>query len=168
MKAKTEKSKSVLNNVFGWVIGIPLVLIVLILTSPWTLYMVLIQAPLDKRRLNKFMKDHEGSVVLCITNSPKYKFIDGDFRETLNAKGVHRVVMFDGTIGDNKLDDFNWDRLINRYTGFPQLVVFEKGKVNGIPLKDDFSAFFRKEIDKAQLIGSIGWKLKTEHGKQRN
>ncbi len=159
MNESTENSKSV-SNVVGWVLGIPLVVIILILSSPWILYTVVIQEPLDKRKIKKFIRAHDGLVVLFITTSSKYSFIDFDFRESLRAGGIHRVVMFDGTKSNDKFDEFNLNKLINRHTGFPQLIVFKGGKMTAISLKDDFSVFFRKEIDKVQLIGSIVWKLR--------
>jgi hypothetical protein len=69
--------------------------------------------------------------------------------------GIHEVVVFDPTKPNNHYDGFEWDGMISRNLGFPILLNFTEEQISQHSLKNEFTAFFKKEIDWIQLKGCI-------------
>ena len=143
-----KKIEEFFNVISLIVLGIPLLIVGVVLISPVLLYLIFIDGPRRLWAEQRFIRQHQGHVVLCIGTSNRYRFINESFLAALQSKGVQRVVVFDSTRADNTFDRFNWNNLINRSLGFPQLVVFQDGKMESVSLKENFISFFKKEIDK--------------------
>lgn len=154
------KTKSnILDNVVGLIIGIPIAVVVFTLSLPWILYHILVKAPLDNSKKRKFLKRNEGKMLLCVTTSMKYNSFKSDFINELKGIGINDVAVFNGEIPNNKYDNYDWDQLIKRERGFPILLQIHREGISQTSLKADFQAFFKKEIDSTQLLGSIKWKM---------
>ncbi|HRG07250.1 MAG TPA: hypothetical protein PLJ08_01630, partial [Cyclobacteriaceae bacterium] len=146
--AEEKKSWSdKIQNVFGIVIASPLLLILLVLVIPFILYFVLIKGPIDLRKKKQFLSRNKGKVILCVTTSGKYNNFKTKFANELSTIGVNDTVAFNGEIPNNMYDNYDWDQLIKRENGFPLLLHVRNKEIIQIPLKTDFQAFFKKEID---------------------
>jgi hypothetical protein len=120
------------------------------------LYVLLIRAPIDSRNRKKFLLRNNGKIILCITDAAKYDPLTPTLRIALvDNHVIHDIVIFDGTISNNKYDGFDWDTMISRESGFPFLVEICANKLRQHNLKSEFDAFFKKEIDSTQLLGVI-------------
>lgn len=91
--------------------------------------------------------------------SGKYQNFKTKFANEILTIGVNDTVAFNGEIPNNSYDSYVWDQLINRGMGFPLLIKIHSKGISQTPLKDDFQAFFKKEIDLTQLLGSMKWKM---------
>lgn len=156
---KVKQSSNTFDTIIGLVIGIPILVVVLVLSSPWLLYFFLIKEPLENSKRKKFLKRNEGKTLICVTTSVKYNSFKENFINELKEIGIDEVVVFNGEIPNNNYDNYDWDRLIKREKGFPLLLQIQNKVIEQTPLKTDFQAFFKKEIDLTQLLGSIKWKI---------
>lgn len=146
---------NLLDIIIGVIIGIPIALIILILASPFILYMSVVKGPIHSFKRRKFLKRNSGKVVLCISPGRKYKLFREAHNDELVAMGIHDIIVFDPTRPNNYYDGFEWDGMISRNLGFPILLTFTEKHVIQSSLKNEFIAFFKKEIDLIQLKGCI-------------
>jgi len=154
----SEQKNSPLDTVFGWVIGMPIVLALLIVFSPLILYFLGVKAPMVAVRKKSFLRRNAGKQILCISPGRKFQVFYSTYRSEILSLGIDDVTLFDATKPNNEYDGFEWDTMISR-VGFPLLVTIEAKGVSQQSLKEEFRWFFRKEIDFIQLKGCIKGKV---------
>ncbi|HEY8935122.1 MAG TPA: hypothetical protein VIM65_07875 [Cyclobacteriaceae bacterium] len=150
-----KNETSLLDTIVGMTIGIPIALIILILASPVILYLSIVKGPILSLKRRKFLKRNSGKIILCISPGGKYKLFQSTYHDELMSIGIHDIVVFDPTKPNNHYDHFKWDGMISRSLGFPILLKFTEDQVTQQSLKNEFIAFFKKEIDLIQLKGCI-------------
>jgi hypothetical protein len=146
-----REMNSTLQNVFGWVIVLPFVVVFLVFFSPVLLYFLLIHGPVSTFKKYKFLKRNAGKRILCVSAGRKFQTWRADHWEEILVLGIDDVVVFDSKIADNQYDNFEWDRMIARDAGFPVLITINGTVITQQSLKIEFLSFFKKEIDWMQL-----------------
>ncbi len=147
--------RNLLDTIVSVVIGIPISVVVLVLLSPYILYMSVVKGPIHTFKQRRFLDRNAGKIVLCTSPGGKYKLFREAHIEELVSIGIHDVIVFDPTRPNNYYDGFEWDGLISRNLGFPILIKFTSEKIIQQSMKNEFITFFKKDMDLIQLKGCI-------------
>ena len=89
----------------------------------------------------------------------KFRQFESAYRGEILSLGIDEIVVFDASRPNNQYDGFDWDRMISRRSGFPLLVSIDRRSLSQQSLKNEFIAFFRKEIDWTYLKAYIKTKV---------
>lgn len=137
-KKMREHKNSLLDNVLGWIIGIPIILALLIVFSPVILYFLIVKAPILSFQKKAFLKRNAGKQILCISPGRKFQVFHSTYRNEILSLGIDDIIVFDATKPNNQYDGFDWDAMISRGAGFPLLVSMEGKAISQQSLKKEF------------------------------
>jgi len=150
---------SLTDNIFGWVVGVPIVLALLIIFSPVLLYFFVVRAPIDTFQKNAFLKRNADKKILCVSRGRKFQTLLSRYRDEILGLGVDEIVLFDASSPNNRYDGFEWNSMISRVSGFPVLVTINGKALSQESLKVEFMSYFKKEIDWVELKRCIKRKV---------
>ena len=134
-------------------------LVLVILFSPVLLCFLIVQGPLSSFKKYRFLKRNKDKRILCISTGRKFQVWRAHYQKEILALGIDDVVVFDSNKSNNQYDDFGWDKMILRDTGFPVLITINGKVTTQQSLKVEFVSFFKKEIDWMQLQECIKRKV---------
>lgn len=151
-----ERKNSPLDIVLAIIVGIPILLVLLIIFSPFILYFLVIKTPILAFQEKAFLKRNAGKRILCTSTGRKFREFQSVYRGEILSLGIDEIVVFDANRPNNQYD---WDRMISRRPGFPLLVSIDRRSLSQQSLKNEFITFFKKEVDWTYLKAYIETKL---------
>ena len=131
-------------------IGIPILLALFVVVSPFLLFMVADSFLISQER-KRFIKRNSGKKVLCVSPGRKYQQLCKQRRAELLVMGIDDIVVFDSGKRNNRYDNFEWDQMIAREKGFPVLVEFRRRSIMQLSFKNEFRAFMQREVNWREL-----------------
>jgi hypothetical protein len=150
----SEQKNTLLGNLVGGIIVVPIILVLFVISFPFILYLLIIKVP-----ILAFLKRNIGKKILCISPGRKFQVFYSNYHKEILSLGIDDIVVFDATKPDNQYDGFKWDAMVSRSAGFPLLVSINDKVITQQSLKCEFMSYFKKEIDWIQLRGCIKRKV---------